>query len=85
MVKQTRLGHIKYWPLWDVDDKLISILAIVGHRVMFLDQYKGQDVSYSLGDIPYRIGISVEAANFFGCLSILRYNGHVDIFHREHL
>ena len=35
MIKQTSLGHLKCWPLWDVDYKLISILAVVGHRVIF--------------------------------------------------
>ena len=66
MIKQTNLGHLKCWPLWDVDDKLISISAVVGHRVFFLYQAKGQDVSYSLGVIPYRIRISREVTNFVG-------------------
>ena len=58
MVKQTIFGHLKCWLLWAVDDKLISILAVVGNRMIFLDQAKGQDISYSLGVIPYRIRIS---------------------------
>ena len=66
MVKHTSLGHLKCWPLWAVDDKLISILAVVGHRVIFLEQAKGQDVSYSLGVIPYMIRISGEVTNFVG-------------------
>ena len=66
MVKQTSLGHLKSWPLWSVDDKIISILSVVGHRVIFLDQVKGQDVSYPLGVIPYRIRISGEVTNFAG-------------------
>ena len=66
MVKQTSLGHLKCWPLWAVDEKIISISAVVGHRVIFLDQAKGQDVSYSLGVIPYRIRISGEVTNCFG-------------------
>ena len=66
MVKQTSIGHLKCWPLWDVDDKLISISAVVGHRVIFMDQAKGQDVSYSLGVIPYRIGIYREVTNLVG-------------------
>ena len=49
MVKHTSLGHIKCWPLCSVDEKLIFILAVVGHRVIFMDQSKGQYVSYSLG------------------------------------
>ena len=57
MVKQTSLGHLKCWPMWAVDDKLISILDVVGHKVIFLDQAEGQDVSYSVGIIPDRIGI----------------------------
>ena len=52
MVKQTSFGNLKFWTLWDVDEKLISILNVVGHRLIFLDQAKGQDVSYSLGVIP---------------------------------
>ena len=66
MVKKTSLGHIKCWPLWNLDDKLISILAVVGHKVIFLYQSEGQDVSYSLGVIPYRIGISREVTNLVG-------------------
>ena len=34
--------------------------------MIFLDQAKGQDVSYSLGVIPYMIGISGEVTNFVG-------------------
>ena len=52
MVKHTSLGHIKCWPLWSVNEKLIYILAVAGHMVIVLDQSKGQDVSYSLGSIP---------------------------------
>ena len=66
MVKLTRIGHLKCWPLWSVDDKLISILAVVGHRVIFLDHAKGKDVSYSLGVIPYRIRITGEVTHFVG-------------------
>ena len=66
MLKQTSLGHLKCWPLWDVDDKLNSIYAVVEYRVIFLDQAKGQDVSYSLGVIPHRIRISREVTNFVG-------------------
>ena len=49
MIKQTSLGHIKCWRLWAVDEKLISISDVISHRVIFLDQAKGQDVCYSLG------------------------------------
>ena len=44
MIKQTILSHLKFLPLCAVDDKLISILAVVGHRVVFLDEAKGNDV-----------------------------------------
>ena len=66
MVKQTSLGHLKCWPMWAVYDKLISVLAVVGHRVIFLDQAKGQDVSYSLGVISYRIIMYGVVTNFVG-------------------
>ena len=69
MVKHTSLGHLKCWPLWAVDDKIISILAVVGHRVIFLDHAKGQDVQYSPGVIPYRIRISREITNLVGVCS----------------
>ena len=49
-----------------MDDKLIYVLAVVVHRVVFLDQTKGQDVIYYLGVIPYRIGISGGITNFVG-------------------
>ena len=66
MVKQTSLGHLKCWPLWDMDDKLISIWAVVGHRVVFLYEAKIQYVIYPLGVIPYRNRISGEVTNFVG-------------------
>ena len=49
-----------------MDDKLIYILAVVGHRVIFLDQAKGKDISNSLGIVPYRIRIFREVTNFVG-------------------
>ena len=49
-----------------MDNKIIYISAVVGHRVIFLDQSKGQDVCYSLGVILYRIRISREITNFVG-------------------
>ena len=64
MVKQTIPGHLKCWPLWALDEKIISISDVVGHRAIFLDQAKGQHVSYSLGVIPYMIIISREITNF---------------------
>ena len=66
MVKQTSLGHLKCFPLWAVDDKLISISAVIGHRVIFLDQAKGHDVLYSLGVIPHKIIISRDITNIVG-------------------
>ena len=63
MIKNTSLGHLECWPLWAVNENLISILAVIGHRVIFLDQTKGQDVFYSLGVIPHRIRISLEITN----------------------
>ena len=35
MVKHTSIGHLKCWLLWAVDDKIISILAVIGHKVIF--------------------------------------------------
>ena len=66
MIENTSLCNLECWPLWAVNDKLISILAVIGHRVIFLDQAKGQDVSYPLGVIPHRIRISREFNNFVG-------------------
>ena len=66
MVKQTSLGHLKCWTLWAVDEKLIFILDVVGHRVIFLYQSEVQDVRYPLGIISYRIGISGAVTNFVG-------------------
>ena len=63
MVKQNSLGHLKCWPLWDVYAKIISISDVVGHRMIFLDQAKGQDVCYYLGVITHRIIISEEITN----------------------
>ena len=52
--------------LWAAGDKLIYILTILGHKVIFMDQSKGQYVSYYLGVIPDRIGIYREVTNFVG-------------------
>ena len=49
-----------------MNEKLISISAVMGHRVIFMYQAKGQDVCYSLGVIPHRIRISREIANIVG-------------------
>ena len=49
MVKQTSLGNIKCWPLWDVDAKLISILAVVGHRVIFWTSPRDRMLAIPLG------------------------------------
>ena len=65
MIEKTSLGHLEFWPLWAVNDKLITISAVIGHRVIFLDQAKGQYVCYSLGVITYSIRISREVAIFF--------------------
>ena len=66
MVKNTSLGNLKCWMLWAAGDKLIYILTILGHKVIFMDQSKGQYVSYYLGVIPDRIGIYREVTNFVG-------------------
>ena len=47
-------------------DRIISILAVVGHKTILLDQAEGQDDRYYLGVIPGRIGISREVTNFVG-------------------
>ena len=66
MVKNNTLGHLKFWLLWDVDDKIISISAVVGHRVIFLDQAKEQDFSYSIGVIPIQYQNIQGGHQFFG-------------------
>ena len=53
MIENTSLGHLECW-------------IVIGHRVIFLDQAKGQDVCYSLGVIPHRIRISREITNLVG-------------------
>ena len=45
---------------------MITILDVIGHKVIFLDQAEGKNVSYSLGVILYRMVISREVTNFFG-------------------
>ena len=64
--------------------KLISILAVVGHKIIPLCLAEVQDVSYSLGVIPDRIGISGEV-NIFLYVSLLRCSGHIDIFSWENI
>ena len=69
MIKHTSLGHLKCWTLWAVYKKPISVLAVVGHKMILLDQAEGRDVSYSLGVVPDRIEISGEVTNFFVCVN----------------
>ena len=64
MIKKTSFGHLKCWLLWNLNKKLILILADVGHKMILLDQANVQDFRYSLRAIPDRIGISGEATNF---------------------
>ena len=72
MIEQNSLGNIECWMLWDVDDELISILAVVGHYMIILDQAEGQYVGYSLGVIPDMIGIYMGVADFVGvCYSCI--------------
>ena len=66
MIKNTSLGHLECLPLRAVNDKLIPISSVIGHRVIFMDQAKGKDVLYSLGVIPHRIRIPREITNLFG-------------------
>ena len=66
MIEKNSLGHHACWPLWAVNEKIISISDVIGHRVIFLDQAKGQDVRYYLGVIPHRIRISWEITNLVG-------------------
>ena len=77
MIKKTSLGHLECLPLRAVNEKLISISSVVGHRVIFMDQAKGQDVCYSLGVIPHRIRIYREITNFVGvchsCVTMYTY------------
>ena len=78
MVKHTSVGNPKCWPLWSVDDKLISVLAVVVHKVSFLYQAEGKDVIYSIVVIPVRIGISREVTNFVGvCHSCVTIDTHI--------
>ena len=49
MVKHTSLGNIKRWPLWDVDDKLIYILAVVDHKVIFWTRTRDRMLAIPLG------------------------------------
>ena len=66
MIEKISLGNLECCPLWDVGDKIIYILDILGHHVILLDQYEGQDVGYYLGVTSNRIGISEEVTNFVG-------------------
>ena len=49
-----------------MDEKLISVLAVMGHKVIFLDQSEVHNASYSLGVISDRIHISGYVSNFIG-------------------
>ena len=49
MVKNTSLGHLKCWPLWAVDDKLVSILDVVCHRMIFWTRLRDRMLAIPLG------------------------------------
>ena len=66
IIENTSLVRLQCLTLLDVKDKLISILSVVGHQMILLDQTEGQSVGCSLGVIPDRTGISREVTNFFG-------------------
>ena len=78
MIEQIILGRIECLPLWYVDNKIISILAIVGHQMILLNRTEVQDVGYSLGFIPDRIRISGEVTNFiFVCNSYVTMDMYI--------
>ena len=31
MVEENSIGHLECWPLWDINNKLITILTVLGH------------------------------------------------------
>ena len=49
MVKHTSIGHLKCWLLWAVDDKIISILAVIGHKVIFWTRPRDRMFTIHLG------------------------------------
>ena len=55
------------------------------HQCFLVPSTRGGVGNYPLGVIPYRIRISGQVTNVVFCVSLLHYNWHVDIFHREHL
>ena len=63
VVEETSLGHIECWTLWSMNDKFINILTVVGHYMVFLHQYKWQNVGYPLWVIPDRVEVSREVTN----------------------
>ena len=85
MIEHTSLGHLECWPMWYVDYKIISVLVVVGHQIILLDQTYIHDVGYPLVVIPDRIGISGEVTNFVGV-----YHSYITMymykcFHRRNL
>ena len=48
-----------------MDNKIISVLHVVGHQMILMDQSNGLDVSYYCDFIPDRIGRYGEVANYF--------------------
>ena len=49
MIENTSLSHLEFWPLWAVNDKLISISAVVGHRVIFWTSPRDRMFAIHLG------------------------------------
>ena len=44
IIEQNSLGNLEYWTLWSVKKKLISIVAVVGHHTILLEQDELKDV-----------------------------------------
>ena len=40
VLEETSLVHLEYFLLWDMNDKLVLILDVVSHYIVFMRQFK---------------------------------------------
>ena len=60
--------------MWDMNDKSIPVLTVIGHYMVFLHQYELHNVDYPLWIIPDSILLSRDVASSVGlgysCISV---------------
>ena len=84
MVEETRLGHLEFWLLWDMNNKFIPILVVVNHYILFLHQSELHDVGYPFWVILESIWVKLVGVSY-SWIAVDKYlffiRGISDIWH----